>query len=139
MKVARTVWSRGKGGDNIKPLPIAITIAYGSIMAMRCVGINMEYTMSMPLQVNTPFAADYDGDCLNIMYVPNKAFWEAATLCFNPRNTMLISKNDGRFNNQLNVYKDIVINANGIINLARDNYTQSQLDAIAKVKAKYAN
>lgn len=25
-KVSRTVWSRGKGGDNIKSLPIAINI-----------------------------------------------------------------------------------------------------------------
>jgi hypothetical protein len=78
------------------------------------------------------------GDCLNILYIPNKAFWEAAMLCFNPRNSMMISKNDGRFNNQVNVFKDILINANGIINLARDNYSKEQLDRIYAVKAKYA-
>ena len=39
------------------------SINYGSIMALRCVGINDDYTMSMPLQVNTPFAADYDKIC----------------------------------------------------------------------------
>lgn len=36
------------------------TINYGSIMAMRCVGINDDYTMCMPLQILTPFAADFD-------------------------------------------------------------------------------
>jgi len=51
---------------------------------------------------------------------------------------MLISKNDGRFNNQVNVFKDIIINANGIINLARDNYTKEQLDRIEAIKAKYS-
>jgi hypothetical protein len=114
------------------------TINYGSIMAMRCIGINDDYTLSMPLQILNPFAADFDGDCLNILYIPNKAFWEAAMLCFNPRNSMMISKNDGRFNNQVNVFKDILINANGIINLARDNYSKEQLDRIYAVKAKYA-
>jgi len=36
------------------------TINYGSIMAMRIVGINDDYTMSLPLQILTPFAADFD-------------------------------------------------------------------------------
>lgn len=57
--------------------------------------------------------------------------------CFNPRNAMMISQNDGRFNNQVNVFKDILINANGLINLSRDNYSQEQLDKIARVKAKW--
>ena len=29
MKISRTVWSRGKSGDNIKGLPIAIYSGYG--------------------------------------------------------------------------------------------------------------
>jgi len=106
---------------------------------MRCIGINDDYTMSLPLQVNSLFASDYDGDCLNIIYIPNKAFWDSAMYCFNPRNTMMISKNDGKFNNQLNIYKDILINANGLINLSRDYYTPEQLAKIEAVKAKYGN
>lgn len=74
---------------------------------------------------------------MNILYIPNKAFWETAVFCFNPRNTMLISKNDGRFNNQVNVFRDIVINANGLINLARDNYTEEQLNRIRAVQIKH--
>ena len=34
------------------------TISFGSIMAMRVAGINMSYTMSMPLQALAPFNAD---------------------------------------------------------------------------------
>ena len=37
---------------------ITPTINYGSIMALRCVGINDDYVMSMPLQILSPFAAD---------------------------------------------------------------------------------
>jgi hypothetical protein len=29
-------------------------------MAMRCIGINDDYTLSMPLQILNPFAADFD-------------------------------------------------------------------------------
>ena len=79
------------------------------------------------------------GDCLNILFIPNKSFWKYAMSCLNPRNAMMISKNDGRFNNEVNVYKDILITANGIINLARDNYTQEDLDQIYALKAKYGN
>jgi hypothetical protein len=113
------------------------TINYGSIMALRCVGINDDYVMSMPLQVLQLFAADFDGDCLTVIYIPNKDFWVYAMECFNPRNAMMISRNDGRFDSAVNVFKDMIINANGLINLSRDNYSREQLEAINKLKVKY--
>lgn len=116
------------------------TINYGSIMALRCIGISEgpdNYTMCMPLRILSPFAADFDGDCLTIMHIPNREFWESALECFNPRNAMLISHNDGKFNGQLNVFKDTVINANGLINISRRNYSKEQLDRIKAVKAKW--
>lgn len=113
------------------------TIEYGSVLAMRCVGINDNYTMSMPLQVLRGLAADFDGDTLNALYIPNKNFWESANEIFNPRNSMMISRNDGTFNNNVNIMRDMVINSNIMIGLSRKYYSQEELNAIEMVKAKY--
>ena len=37
------------------------TIAYGGILAVRCIGINMDYTMSISLLILKALAADFDG------------------------------------------------------------------------------
>lgn len=113
------------------------TIGYGSIKAMRCVGINDNYTMGMPLQVLDSFGADFDGDTLNIVYIPNDNFWKSAEEIFDPRNSMMISRNDGKFNNSMNVFKDMIINANALIGLSRSKYTNAQLDKIKALKKKY--
>ena len=113
------------------------TINYGSIMAVQCVAINDDYTMGMPLQILATMAADFDGDCLNIIYVPNKKFWESAMEVFNPRNSMMISRNDGTFNNDMNIFKDMIINSNGLINLGRDYYSIGQKQKIQQLKEKY--
>ena len=110
------------------------TINYGSILQMFCVGINDNYTMSMPLQVLPLLAADFDGDTLNILYIHNKNYFEAANRVLNPRNAMYISKNDGTFNNLVNHKKDLIINLNGILQLARKNYSQDQLNRIRLAK-----
>lgn len=52
---------------------------------------------------------------------------------------MLISRNDGLFNNTVNVFKDILITANGLLNLGRDSYTKEELDEIKSIKERYAN
>lgn len=56
---------------------------------------------------------------------------------FNPRNSMMISRNDGTFNNDMNIFKDMIINANGLINLGRDYYSSEQKQKISQLKAKY--
>ena len=76
-------------------------------------------------------------DCLNIIYVPNKKFWESAMEVFNPRKSMMISRNDGTFNNDMNIFKDMIINANGLINIGRDNYSIGQKQKIQQLKEKY--
>lgn len=38
------------------------TISLGSILAMKCIGIEYNYTMSMPVSVLKGLAADFDGD-----------------------------------------------------------------------------
>lgn len=108
------------------------TISYGGIMQMYVVGINHNFTMSVPLRILKPLAADFDGDTLNIMYLINKDFIEAAEQTINPRNAMMISRNDGMFNDQVNHQRDILINCNTMIYLSRDKYTPEQR---AKIKA----
>lgn len=115
------------------------SIAYLGLQAVKCVKINMDYTMGLPLQVLASFAADFDGDCLNIMYVPNEAFWEEAVKVFSPRYVMMISKNDGRFNLDASPFKDTIITINGLLQLSRKYYTQQQLDKIEAVKRKWGN
>ena len=112
------------------------SINFGSIVMMRCIGINKSFTMSMPLQVLPGLAADFDGDCLTALYIPNKEFCEVAMNTFNPRNNMIISHNDGKFNNQTNLYKDILIVSNSVIGLGRDTYTEEELQMIQNIKDK---
>lgn len=71
------------------------------------------------------------------MYIPNKDFWESALDCFSPRNAMMVSRNDGRFNNQVNLFKDILINSNGLRNCCIGAYTSEDLDEINNLKLKY--
>lgn len=114
------------------------TINYGSIIAMKCVGINDSYTMSMPLQVLKALAADFDGDCLNIVYIPNDEFWKDAMEIFNPANSMMISRNDGRFNSEYGWFKDMLINSNTLMYMGRDVYSSDQLSRIKDLQRKYA-
>lgn len=125
--------------DYPRGLPVLInrnpTIQYGSILQMYCIGINLSFTMSMPLSVLSPLGADFDGDTLNILYIINKAFLARAEEVFNVRNAMNISRNDGLFDNQVNrVIRDTAINANTMIHLSRDKYSESQLEKIRMLK-----
>lgn len=76
----------------------------------------------------------FDGDTLNILLIINKGFEEAARKVFSPK-AMLISKNDGSFDNNFNLQRDELINTSTLLYLSRDKYTQAQLDMIAACKA----
>lgn len=106
------------------------TISIGSIIKMNVIGIEYNYTMSMPNNVLKGLEADFDGDTLNILYIINKDFERAASLCFSPRNSLYISKNDGFFNNLYNQQRDTVINLNTFVHLGRDRYSKAQLEKI---------
>ena len=69
------------------------------------------------------------------MLIINKDFLNAAHRVFNPAQAMVISKNDGYFNNDYNMQRDTVINSSTMMHLSREYYTQDQLDMIAKLKA----
>lgn len=91
--------------------------------------------MSIPLQILPLLAADFDGDCLNILYLINKAFIERAEKVFNPRNAMYISRNDGYFNNDVNHQRDTLINSNAVLQLSRDRYDASEVAHIYNMKS----
>lgn len=124
---------------NGRGIPVIInrnpTIAYGGILQMFCVKMTSNYTMGIPLQILKLLGADFDGDVLNIMMIINDKFFERAYQVFNPRNAMYISRNDGKFNNDVNHQRDTIINANTIINLSRSKYTKEELDNINRIKS----
>lgn len=101
---------------------------------MRCVGINDNYTMSVPLEVLPLLAGDFDGDALSILWIINKDVEAAAEEVFSPRYAMYISRNDGMYNNDINHQKDIIIAGCGLIGLSRKYYTSEELAIIHKAQ-----
>ena len=106
------------------------SINYGSILQVYCVGMCFDYTMSISLQILNPLAGDFDGDCLNILYLINKTFIKRCEETFNPRNSMYISKNNGLFNNDVNHSKDTLIAINTFLNMSRSAYSEDEINAI---------
>lgn len=99
-------------------------------MFMRCVGINNNYTMSVPLQILKPLGGDFDGDVLNVLYIINEEFARRAEIVFSPKYAMMISHNDGKFDSSMNHSRDTLIMLNSFIELSRDAYTQEELEQI---------
>ena len=104
-------------------------------MFMRCIGINNNYTMSVPLQILKPLAGDFDGDVLNILYIINQAFARQAELVFSPKYAMMISHNDGKFDSSVNHSRDTLIILNSFVELTRDQYTEEELEMIKRCKS----
>lgn len=120
-------------------LPVLInrppTIQYGSILYMNCIGINDNYTMSVPLQPLPLLAGDFDGDALSILWIINKSVKERAAEVFSPANAMFISRNDGMFDNQMNHQRDVIIVACGLSNICREYYSKEELDTIREAQS----
>lgn len=110
------------------------TICYGSILCMKVVGMTFDYTMGIPLQILPHLAADFDGDVLNVHLIINKEFELASIEVFDPANSMYISRNDGLFNNNSNHTKDLLINANSLVDITRKCYTTEQLEKIKRAQ-----
>lgn len=115
------------------------TIAYGGILQMYCIGIEDSYTMRIPLRVLPLLAADFDGDVLNILKIINDYFYERASQVFNPRNAFQISRNDGKFNSQVNHQRDIIININTATRITKHIYNSNDIDNINRIKNKWKN
>jgi hypothetical protein len=68
----------------------------------------------------------------------NQQFDKACEAVYSPRNAFCISRNDGLFNNDVNIFKDTIINFESFMHMGRGKYTQAQLDKINMLKANYA-
>jgi hypothetical protein len=107
-----------------------------AILQVFCVGYTDTLTMSLSLQVLKIMGADFDGDVLNIFHIINKAFFERCYTVFNPRNSMYISKINGKLNSDVLVQRDTLINANTFVYLGRNNYSEEQMAKINAIKEK---
>ena len=102
---------------------------------MYCVGINDDsYAMSVPLQILNTLGADFDGDCMNILLLLNKEFIAACEEVFNPANALMISRNDGLFNNDVNHFKDTIVNLNSFLYMGRDAYSEEDIEYIKSIR-----
>lgn len=76
----------------------------------------------------------FDGDTLNVLLLINIGFIEASERVFSPK-AMIISKNDGYFDNNFNLQRDELINASTLLYLSRDKYSDAQRKLIEACKA----
>lgn len=116
-------------------LPVLInrnpTISYGGILSVKCIGVNLDYTMSISLLILKALAADFDGDTLNILFMYNKDFINIADQVISPRQ-MFISRNDGRCNSDFLHSRDTIINANSLKGLY--TYSNEEIQAIKELQ-----
>jgi DNA-directed RNA polymerase, beta'' subunit/160 kD subunit len=87
------------------------TLNYGSILEMKITKVKPSYddlTISVPINVLPILAADFDGDSINALSLKD-IYLKKAYNKFNPRTKMIISKNDGLFDNNFNLIKDQLI------------------------------
>lgn len=51
----------------------------------------------------------FDGDVLNIISLKSKDISDEFNKIFNPRHSLFVSRNDGKFNGDMNLFKDQLI------------------------------
>lgn len=93
------------------PLNRNPTLNYGSILRMKITHIKSDYndlTISIPINVCPIKGADFDGDQENTQKLPDR-FQKDAYEIFDPTRYMMISQNDGLFDNSFNLIKDQMI------------------------------
>ena len=73
------------------------------------VGKPGDFTMSLPLRILPVLNGDFDGDNLTIVSLKTKQLIREYDRVFNPRKSMYISRNDGLFNEDFNLFKDQII------------------------------
>lgn len=99
------------------------TINYGGIMRMKIRKVKSDYndlTIDVPINALGAYAADFDGDALNSISLKDAELVKAYKL-FDPRSNMIISKNDGLFDNNFNLIKDQLICLHQFCKFGREN------------------
>ena len=77
--------------------------------------------------------------CLNIKLILNEEFDKACEAVYSPRNAFCLSRDDGLFNSMVCIFKDLVINTEAFIHMARKNYSAERLNRIKYLQEKYAD
>lgn len=97
------------------------TINFGSLMVMKIRTVRPEYndnhTMSVPVFILRDLNADFDGDILNLISIKIKDLKLEFDKNFNPRKSLIISRNDGLFNDNFNLLKDQIIGLRSFNNI----------------------
>lgn len=106
------------------------SIGTPSILHMRVVKVNRNYTCSVPLEILRGLGADFDGDTLNAMWIINKNMANIAKRIFNPRYAGQISRNDGFFNSDVSPQTDTIICLNTFNSIGSKGYMDEQLQKI---------
>lgn len=87
------------------------TLQFGSIVRVKIVHVKKDYTdltFSIPINILTAMGADFDGDQMNT-YGLKDLYLKKAYASHDPRENMIISKNDGLFDDSFNLIKDQLI------------------------------
>lgn len=88
------------------------TINYGSILCMDIIDVTpsiSSYAMKLPIQILTGLNADFDGDVLNIISLKSKDLKKEFRRVYNPRDNMIISRDDGLYDKSHGLLKDQLI------------------------------
>lgn len=108
------------------------TLFHGSTLAMNIVGMTFDFTLQVPLQILQLMNGDHDGDQTSNWIMLNSDAIQLAQDRYNPRNSMMISSNDGLFNTKSCHFKDLLVNANTFIKIGRQYYTEEDKENILK-------
>ena len=65
--------------------------------------------MALPLQILKTMNADFDGDILNVVSLKTEELAKSFNKAFNPKYNLFISRNNGLFNSDMNLFKDQLI------------------------------
>lgn len=134
VNIINSMLNRGRG------IPVLLnrnpTIAYGGILQMFVVGMEFDHTVCVPLRILNLLKGDFDGDVTNIFLIINKDFYDVCFRIMNPRNAMMISRNDGKYNPNTQNQRDTIINANTMWRLSMDKYTEQELALIRNIPGK---
>lgn len=96
------------------------TINYGSTMTMKIAQVNADktdYCLEVPPLILPKPNADMDGDIMNVQPHKEEDTGEYMYYYQNPMDNMFISHNDGLFDNDFNVKKDIEIMIYAVFNI----------------------
>ena len=88
------------------------TINFGSFLCMNIAAVKKDYedlSAGLPIACLSSLNADFDGDTLNIVNLISKEFKKEFSEVLSPRTGFLLSRNDGKLNEDFALLKDQII------------------------------